>query len=106
MQLPPKQANEPEWLSVQRRVRKEERSWSSGAWTATVTFMLPYALIDALLRPANTIEVFLAASVAFLVSAIVLLRRALKGTFKRGFAIWSVPLHGAAVVAFGAALLR
>ena len=106
MQLPPEQANEPEWLSLQRRVRKEERSWSYGAWTASVTVMLPYALVDVLLSPAHTGEGLLAASAAFLGSAIALLRRAPKGTFKRGFAIFSVALHGAAFAAFGAMLLR
>lgn len=106
VQLPPERANEPAWLQVQRRVRREEHSWNYGAWAAIATAMLPYALLELFLSPADSGAALLAASVAFLVVAIVMLRRALKGTFMRGFAIWSVPLHALAVVTFAAMLMR
>lgn len=106
MQLPPERTNEPRWLQVQRRVRKEEHSWNYGAWAAIATALLPYALLELFLGPADSDEALLAASVAFLVAAIVMLRRALKGTFIWGFAIWSVPLHALAVVAFAVILMR
>lgn len=106
MQLPPEQPNEPEWLQVQRGVRKEERNWNYGGLAAIPAAMLPYALIDAILPPAHVGAALLATSAAVLAAAIIVLRRTPRGTFKRGFVIWSVPVHALATVLFTAMLLR
>jgi hypothetical protein len=104
--LPPEQQNEPEWLQVQRRRQREEHSWNYGGWAAMALAAIPYAILEALLSARLFHSVALVIAVTLTVAAIFFFRRATKGTFQRGFAIWSVVAHGLCVAGFLAMVLR
>ena len=106
MQLPPERSDEPEWLQEQRRNRKSERRWNYGAWTAAAVFPIPYAVVGILANQPVTGLALLATSIFAVALSWALLRRAERGSFERGLAIWSVPLHGLAFFVSGLSLLR
>ena len=103
MKLPPQQQDEPEWLQIQRRHHNEESNWNYGGWAATMLSAVPYAMAEALLRAPNSgvfafTGLFIAATLT--AAAFIITRRSAKGTFRRGFAAWSVAAHGTAAAIF------
>ncbi|MDP3550098.1 MAG: hypothetical protein Q8R81_06860 [Novosphingobium sp.] len=104
MELPPIRPDEPQWLQAKRRRISEERAWNYGGWAAMALFPVPYALMQTLLQ--NATGALLATASLLTVTAIVVLRRSEKETFQRGFSIWSVPVHGLAVLVFLAKMFQ
>jgi hypothetical protein len=103
MQLPPHQKNEPEWLQVQRVRRREENNWNLGGLSAIALAAVPYAIWETMRAPPF---VALLIAVGITILAIMVTRRSVKGSFQRGFAVWSMAVHGPSAVAFLAMTAR
>lgn len=104
MELPPPRADEPHWLRAKRLRNSQERAWNYGGWAAMGMFLIPYAATETLLP--NWTGALLALASVLTIAAIVAFRRSEKGSFLRGFSIWSAPMHGLAAVVFLAKMLQ
>jgi hypothetical protein len=109
VQLPPERKNEPEWLQIQRRRRRESSNWTYSGLAAMSLAAMLFAIVEALQNETNSglfdlIAFFVAA--ILMVFAILVTRRSAKGSFQRGFAGWSVFTYGLFAVGSLATVLR
>ena len=103
LQLPPQRENEPEWLQVQRRRKRDDCNRNRGGLAAMALYPTPYAIWEVFRAPPFLALIL---AVAATTAAIILSRRAVKGSFQRAFATWSFVAHAPSALIFLAMTVR